>query len=738
MALSRDQEAGPYATNLEHLYDELRRVEFFVRAQVERWLCAVGEVRVDTAWGTGILDPREVERFLSHDFVEPLVEQDAPDVIRKHLADADNQAAAIAVRRERSDAALLRLERLSAAMQLDQDDIDIVLVCLLGELDGRYHRLFAYLADERWVRSPSVGLLAEILRPGPAELPAFRARFGSDAPLVRHRVIRIGDGAESCGHGLSNQSVVVDGRIAAFLMGQDHFEGWLADGVRVADELEWHRLVLPEQRRAQLRVLTDACRTDRGRAATLALTGAEGSGRTSFARGIATSLDVPLLLVDVRVAVESGPAFIDELYREALLRDAAVMWRGCERLVAGDAAQDRRWADLLEAAATHPRPTFVDHAQPWDPPTRTADGGGFFRVPCPSPGLAERGVLWARLLRDAGWDDGQSDIDAVAERLASVFLLTPGRMRDAITMAAELARAREGGEAAAAEANLHEACRRQSSRRMMSIARRVEAPAGMTLDDIVLPADKKAELVALRDRIANRNRVEQLLGPGRTGPKGLVAMFSGSSGTGKTLAAGLLAKDLGRDLLKVDLSQVVSKWVGETEKNLDRVLHDVQEAHAILFFDEAEAIFGQRGTVTNAQDRYALQETSFLLQRIEEYEGVVILATNLRQNLDAAFSRRIQQIIDFPAPDDEGRQRIWQLALSSVEHDLSDEDVVRVAAGSRLSAAAIVQVVLAATFTAVARDSEFPRVTVADVDQAVRAELQRVGLPAPPAPRPVA
>jgi SpoVK/Ycf46/Vps4 family AAA+-type ATPase len=229
--------------------------------------------------------------------------------------------------------------------------------------------------------------------------------------------------------------------------------------------------------------------------------------------------------------------------------------------------------------------------------------------------------------------------------------------------------------------------------------------------------------------------VEQLLGPGRAGPKGLVAMFSGSSGTGKTLAAGLLAQDLGRDLLKVDLSQVVSKWVGETEKNLDRVLRDVQEAHAMLFFDEAEAIFGARGTVTSAQDRYAMQETSFLLQRIEEHEGVVILATNLRQNLDAAFTRRIQVMIDFRTPDDAARQRIWRLALARVDHRLDDADVARVSAGSRLSAAAIVQVVLAATYAAVARDPEAPVLTIADVDAAVRAELQRVGLPSPPVPR---
>lgn len=735
--MARDTGPDPYASNLEHLYDELRRVEFLVRAQVERWRRAVGENRVDTEWGTGILDTREIERFLGHPFVEPLNDPPTPNAVHLNVLKAAQQVLRIRARRERTDASMLRLERLRTAFQLRQEDVDVVLVCLLGELDGRYRRLFAYLADERWVRSPSVSLLAEILRPGPTGLPAFRARFAPDSPLVSEHLVQVAEEHSAGDYVLSTRSVTLDGRIAGFLTGQEHLEGWLADAVRFADPLTWDHLVLPDDRLAHLMVLAEACRADDGRAATLALLGAEGSGRTSLARCLSTQLNVPLLLVDAGVAAETGTGFARAVYREALLRNAAVMWRGCEQLVERKAEQDRWWADLLRTAATHPQPTFIDHARPWDPPTRADGGGDFYRVPCPSPGLAERGVLWSRLLVDAGWGEERSDVDATAERLASTFLLSPGRMREAITMGSELARARAGANATASEDDLHEACRRQSSRRMMSVARRVEAPADMTLDDIVLPPDRKAELVALRDRIANRNRVEQLLGPGRAGPKGLVAMFSGTSGTGKTLAARLLAKDLGRDLLKVDLSQVVSKWVGETEKNLDRVLRDVQEAHAILFFDEAEAIFGQRGTVSNAQDRYALQETSFLLQRIEEYEGVVILATNLRQNLDAAFSRRIQQVIDFPTPDDEGRLRIWQLALSSVAHNLDNADIARIASSSRLSAAAIVQVALAATFAAVARDADTPIVSVADIQQAVRSELQRVGLPSPPKPRTV-
>jgi SpoVK/Ycf46/Vps4 family AAA+-type ATPase len=732
MAAERPVEG--YATGLDHLYEEMGRVELLVRAQVRRWVAAVGELRSDTDWGTGILDVCEVERYLRHPFVAPMTEPETPDEVCALLLEATERAASIRARCDRTDRSILRLEQLRTALHLLPVDVDVVLVCLLGELDARYRRLFAYLADERSVRSPSVGTLAEILRPGPAGLPAFRARFAIDAPLVHHRVVRVGDGPAVSEHGLSTQSVTLDTRITGFLTGEDHLEGWLEDAVRLAEPLCWDDLILSEQRRASLCALAPACDKGGGPAATLALIGAEGSGRTSAARCLATDVGVPLMLVEVRVAVNGGSGFAAEVYREARLRDAAVLWRGCDVLMSREVEQDGWWTDLLGLAARYARPTFVDHVRPWDPPFREAGGGPFLRVSVPSPALTERRVIWAHLLRHLATIDGAG----AADRLAGTFLLTPGRMHDAIAMSAELARQRDGADALVTEADLQEACRRQSSRRVVNIARQVEAPAGMTFDDMVLPEAKREQLHALRSRIANRARVEELLGTGRSGPKGLVAMFVGSSGTGKTLAAGLLAADLGRDLLKVDMAQLVSKWVGETEKNLDRLLNEAQEAHAILFFDEAEAIFGQRGTVTTAQDRYALQETSFLLQRIEEYEGVVILATNLRQNVDAAFSRRIQQIVEFSTPDDDARRRMWRLALSHVAHDLDDADVARVAAGSRLSAAAIDQVVLSAVFAAVARDADVPCVTIDDVDDAVRSELQRVGLPALPTPKPPA
>nr|WP_221382026.1 ATP-binding protein [Actinoplanes polyasparticus] len=720
----------PYATSAEHLADELRRVELLVRAQVERWRTALADLRPATGWGTGILDDEELVNYLAHSFTEPM-DDDSPPEAHAHMLAGTAIAAQIMIRRP-ADGVELRVDHLHKAFDLNRTDLDVILICLLAELDARYRRVLAYLADEEWRKVPPVGVLAEILRPGAGGLAAFRARFAPGSPLIRHRLVALGEPAEG---GLSTRAVLLDGRIAAYLGGQDHLDSRLAPLVTVVLPSPSTPPSTPASPTPPAPPFPQAGDDASGRVAmlvevlgrhpvgaTVALLGPPGSGRGFLARAVATELDVPLLRVDLR-AQPPDRQLARDVYREARLRGAAVLWRGGEAVAGTSADDDRLWADLLARAATHTAPTFVDHAQPWDPPPRHEDAGPYLRMSCPAPDLTAREAHWAHHL------DGLTSADPA--QLAATYLLGPAQIAQAVRVARD-----QAAPADSTADDLREACRRLSSRRLMSIAKPSGAPTGMTLAEIVLPDDKKRELFALRDRIRNRPRVDRLLGPGAKGTRGLVAMFCGSSGTGKTLAAGLIARDLGRDLLRVDLSQMVSKWVGETEKNLDRVLAEAQDSPAILFFDEAEAVFGKRGTVSEARDRYAMQETSFLLQRIEEYEGVVILATNLRQNLDEAFSRRITTVIDFPSADEDCRRRLWGLALSRVPHDLTPAEIATAAESYRLSAAAICEVVVTASFVALARDPATTHLTTEDVDEAVRTELQRQGLPAAPGLRP--
>ena len=205
--------------------------------------------------------------------------------------------------------------------------------------------------------------------------------------------------------------------------------------------------------------------------------------------------------------------------------------------------------------------------------------------------------------------------------------------------------------------------RRASSTRLAELASRLDAPYGW--EDLVIPDRQLEVLLSISAYLRHRDLVLSEWGYEKTVARtqGLKVLFAGESGTGKTMAGQVLARDLGLDLFRLDLATVVSKYIGETEKNLDRVFSAAEGSNAILFFDEADALFGKRSEVRDAHDRYANIEVAYLLQKMEGYPGAVILATNFRQNMDDAFLRRLDVVVDFPFPEPEDRERIWQLVL---------------------------------------------------------------------------
>lgn len=214
-----------------------------------------------------------------------------------------------------------------------------------------------------------------------------------------------------------------------------------------------------------------------------------------------------------------------------------------------------------------------------------------------------------------------------------------------------------GGDPAAVQANL----RRLAGGHLDGLAVRVRAQRGW--DDLVLPDAQKSQLRELVARYRRRRTVFGEWGFPAIPSSGVVALFAGPSGTGKTLAAEVVARELGLDLYKVDLSSVVSKYIGETEKNLERIFAAAGAGDVVLFFDEADALFGKRSEVSSAHDRYANIEVAYLLQRLETFDGLVVLATNLQRNIDDAFLRRIGVSVNVLAPDEEQRRRIWQLVF---------------------------------------------------------------------------
>jgi SpoVK/Ycf46/Vps4 family AAA+-type ATPase len=315
--------------------------------------------------------------------------------------------------------------------------------------------------------------------------------------------------------------------------------------------------------------------------------------------------------------------------------------------------------------------------------------------------------------------------------LAAAFQLTPGQVVDAVSTARATARVRDPSVGLLAAADLAEGCRLQSGRRLTQLAQRVEPRPGLDIDDLVLARPNRLQYDELRARIGLRTRLaESGLDRRLAHAHGLLVMFTGSSGTGKTMAAELLAMEQGVDLYKIDLSEVVSKYIGETEKNLRRVFREAEDSNAIIFFDEADALFGKRGEVREARDRWANIEVNFLLQKVEQFNGVVVLATNLRQNIDAAFLRRIHVVVEFPFPDADARRLIWQRMFDARRLGRpSDEELATLAERFPLPGGSIRNIVIDATVRAMAAGGECPVITLRHLAAGLAREYQKLGKP---------
>ncbi len=317
-------------------------------------------------------------------------------------------------------------------------------------------------------------------------------------------------------------------------------------------------------------------------------------------------------------------------------------------------------------------------------------------------------------------------LTALAEHEPHTVATPPGAAAAAAT-AFDLAvpDLRRAAEEAAHGADVWEACRARAGSRFDGLAQVIQPRA--TWDDLVLPATQLAQLHALVAAARHRTTVLDDWGFAARSARGLgtAALFAGASGTGKTLAAEVLATSLGLDLVVVDLSQVVDKYIGETEKNLRRVFEAAEDSGALLLFDEADTLFGKRTEIRDSHDRYANLEVGYLLQRIESFRGLAVLTTNSKSSLDLAFLRRLRYVVTFPYPDPAARERMWRLAFPP-DTPVADVDPARLSAidlpGGGIAAAAL---------TAAYLGAERGQVTAEDVTVATKWELAKLGRTVP-------
>ncbi len=559
------------------------------------------------------------------------------------------------------------LVRLAAVFALDDAAADVLMVTAAPDIDPNLAAAYGMLLGADGPRPASVALALELAGIS-LILGHGRAVLGPDAPLRRWGLVGVRDGDWSLG-----RTVAVGEGVVAALLG-DPIDDAVAGALMVPDPG-------PE----------DVFAADGVTQLTAALAAGEtlawvenppGGAGASVARTAFAAADIRCVTADLALRPDTVPLHeaLAALVRHAGLRCAGLIVESAERMHG-----DPRGAEAIRLAAEAPVPVVLVGSARWNAGWQRA-----LPVIVRTAPLApeKRLDVWRRHTRLAG----------VADLDLTPYRLSPAQI-DAVARHA-VVQAQVAGEPV-------DAVRVAESVRLLGGSAAVRGGFGWgraTFADLQVPDGTRAELerlaawVRLRDSVAGRGAVHGLGGKGA----GIAALFTGSPGTGKTLAAHVIADSAGLDLMQVDLSGVVDKYIGETEKNLERIFADAESLNVVLFFDEADALFGKRSEVKDAHDRYANQEIAYLLQRMEQFDGVTILATNLKGNLDVAFSRRLHFIVHFPDPDEPTRARLWTALLSHAgEVDPVDPvDVPRLAATLELSGGDLRNIVLAAVYDA--------------------------------------
>jgi ATPase family protein associated with various cellular activities (AAA)/winged helix domain-containing protein len=579
-----------------------------------------------------------------------------------------------------------RLGVLTALFSLSPAEIDFLILCVAPEFDPRLRRLYGYLHDDAAYCAPTLWL-AQVVFAWDASV-----RFTPDTALLRWLLAYPKPNEEEPWHSMACWTV--DPRITGYLSGREDIAPSLHAGAR------WVRgdsvLAYEPAAVATLRRLIEGA--DIGMPRLAQLVGAEGVGRKAWAARVCAERGRELLCLDAPRLL-GGPNSRECLVRaerEALLHDCGLYWEHADKI------PPDVWGGALFLAPVQlfgvERPITLSSHAPYAEVLP-------FALPTPAQALA----LWRQVLSQGRGDFGDT---ALAER----FTLTPAEIHQVATKAGE-------GRGA-----LWAACRDLSRGRLQGLATLLPCP--FTWEDIILPADTMTHLHDIASQVAHRAVVYEHWGFGQKRPlgRGVSVLFAGASGTGKTMAAQVLAAEMGLVLFRIDLASVVSKYIGETEKNLRQIFDEAERLNAVLFFDEADALFGKRTEVKDAHDRYANIEVNYLLQRMEAYEGLAILATNRKGDIDSAFLRRLRFIVDFPMPDIPERAAIWRLALPEGSPDgtpLLDEIAWDfLAARLEITGASIKDIALGAAFLACA---EGTKISMKHVLRAARRNLMKHG-----------
>ncbi len=603
----------------------------------------------------------------------------------------------------------LRLAQLTHAFQLNDLELDIFLIALLPELDPRYERLFAYLQDDVTQKRPSIDLILNLLTDDFNEKLSARPLLAAHGRLRQQKLL-------DCFHdGPRTNPTELD----MFVRPPTHLVHYLL-GEAVLDEAlvgcaVWADLAEPVREAqwlsAELHSRLLACTARDTAVCNLAFYGGYGLGQLAAAHSIASQRQEPLLIIDC--AQLDWAEQLPQLLRDGRLYGAVLYCKNWDVLLEAH----RPPQSVIEALWAYPGIVILAGVQAWQA-RRVMHLKPLYEVRFPEPAYEERRQIWAHYLQHTAVGNNPDPNDL--HNLANHFKFSPGQIADVVATAGHIARWQDEP---LDTPHLLTASRTHSNQNLADLATKIKLRHSW--HDIILPEDTRQQLQELINQARQRPVVHHAWGFGaKLAGKGISALFTGEPGTGKTMSADIITGELGLDLYKVDLSSLVSKYIGETEKNLERVFTEAATSNAVLFFDEADAIFGKRSEVKDSKDRYANLEISYLLQRMEAYDGIAILATNMRANLDEAFTRRFDFITDFPFPEADAREEIWRIHFPPQAPVADGLDLALLAQRYPVAGGSIRKMVLAAAFLA-ARAGE--PISMSHLFHAARRDYQKMG-----------
>jgi SpoVK/Ycf46/Vps4 family AAA+-type ATPase len=663
-------------------------------------------------WAEAQVDLRTAESWAPADDVDAAAYRKAVPAAQARLDATRNALAGLGV--------VPPFDALALSWELDDTDVQILRLALAPVLDSTFRKRIARFKDNVLLDYPDVDFLLSMLRESRVERMRLRERFLPGSPLVDAKLIRLSLPRDAGSDSLLSYEVRLPDRVVSFLLGHDHLDRTIAPFCGLSrpdaalDRVVMDPTVLERVVTLAGPVLQRAM--PGGPGVTFGFGGPSGTGKTLLAAAIAASGGRPLITVDSTRMAALEPLtddILDAVFQEATMRRAVLVFDSCEALFG---SRNPRMPALFARLDRHPGVAILctTDSRQLDPAVERHVG---VQVEFDTPDIARRERLWTLHL-DGDACDGTVDLPS----LSLTFEFTGGQIANATVVARSLCTIRKA--AALSQDDLQAGAWAQIRADMEEYAHRRKIP--LTLEDLILPPSEMTMVRDVLDAAKHRTFILTHWGFAKRMPtgRGLCCLFVGDPGTGKTLCAEILAEQLGQTLYQISIPRVMSKYIGETEKNIEKIFQTARANNSILLFDEADALFTSRVKVDTSVDRFSNMEINLLLQEIERFDGISLLTTNLEKNMDKAFERRIQFKIRFPFPDKAHRAQIWKSLIPRECPIDPDIDWDRVGESFELSGGNIKNAILRAAYRA-ARDGR--RIGMDHIVDSAEAECRHAG-----------